>query len=58
MRSNVSKRTPFTFPDFSSETFCTYQRTSETGRYVTLTRDVDLRTLEPDRDVAALIPSC
>ena len=33
-------------------------KTSETNRYVTLARDVDLRTLAPGRDAAAAIPAC
>lgn len=37
--------------------FTSYLRTSETGSYVTLARDVDLRTVVPDR-VAAEIPRC
>ena len=36
----------------------TYIKTSETNRYVTLARDVDLRTLAPGRDAAAAIPAC
>jgi len=38
--------------------FTTYLRTTETGGYVTLARDVDLRTIVPDRDIAAEIPHC
>jgi len=38
--------------------FSTYLRTSETGSYVPLTRDVDLRSLDATRDIAALIPPC
>lgn len=38
--------------------FSTYLRTSETGAYVPLTADVDLRTLDAKRDIAALIPVC
>lgn len=36
----------------------TYIKTSETNRYVTLARDVDLRRLAPGRDAAAAIPAC
>jgi hypothetical protein len=36
----------------------TYIKTSETNRYVTLARDVDLRTLAAGRDAAAAIPAC
>jgi hypothetical protein len=36
----------------------TYIKTSETNRYVTLARDVDLRMLAPGRDAAAAIPAC
>jgi hypothetical protein len=36
----------------------TYIKTSETNRYVTLARDVDLRTLAAGRDTAAAIPAC
>jgi hypothetical protein len=36
----------------------TYLRTVETGGYVALTRDVDLRTMAPDKAIAAKIPSC
>ena len=35
-----------------------YIKTSETNRYVTLARDVDLRTLAAGRDAAAAIPAC
>lgn len=38
--------------------FTTYLRTSETGSYVTLARDVDLRTIVPDRAAAAQIARC
>jgi hypothetical protein len=38
--------------------FSTYLRTGETANYVPLARDVDLRSLDPTRDVAALIPPC
>jgi hypothetical protein len=38
--------------------FTTYLRTAETGSYVPLARDVDLRTLDPNRDLAASIPPC
>ena len=36
----------------------TYLRTGETGGYVPLTRDVDVRTLAPGRDVVAEMPIC
>lgn len=36
----------------------TYLRTAETGGYVPLTRDVDLRTIDPKQDLAAAIPPC
>jgi hypothetical protein len=36
----------------------TYLRTAETGGYVPLTRDVDLRTIDPQRDLAAAMPPC
>jgi len=36
----------------------TYVRTSETGRYVTLVRDLDLRSLAPGQDAVADIPPC
>jgi hypothetical protein len=38
--------------------FTTYLSTVETGGYVALARDVDLRTLAPGRDIAAEIPRC
>lgn len=38
--------------------FTTYLKTEETGSYVPLARDVDLRTIDQNRDVAALIPAC
>lgn len=38
--------------------FTTYLRTQETDGYVPLTRDVDLRTISPGRDLAAEIPMC
>jgi hypothetical protein len=38
--------------------FTTYLKTAETGDYVPLARDVDLRTFDPNRDLAALIPAC
>jgi hypothetical protein len=38
--------------------FTTYLRTSETKTYVPLAADVDLRTIDPKRDIAALIPAC
>ena len=36
----------------------TYLKTGETGDYVPLARDVDLRTVLPGRDVTAEIPIC
>jgi hypothetical protein len=36
----------------------TYILTSETGRYVALARDVDLRALAPGQDAVAAIPAC
>jgi hypothetical protein len=39
-------------------TFSTYLRTSETGTYVPLTMDVDLRSIDPTRDISAIIPPC
>lgn len=39
-------------------TVTTYLRTAETDGYVPLTRDVDLRTIDPQRDLAAAIPPC
>ncbi len=36
----------------------TYLRTAETGGYVPLARDVDLRTIDPQKDLAAAIPPC
>jgi hypothetical protein len=36
----------------------TYLRTAETGGYVPLARDVDLRTIDPAKDLAAAIPPC
>ena len=36
----------------------TYLRTAETGGYVPLARDLDLRTISPGRDVATEIPPC
>jgi len=38
--------------------FTTYLRTAETVDYVTVARDVDLRTLLPGRDIAAYTPRC
>jgi hypothetical protein len=38
--------------------FTSYLRTVETGSYVTLARDVDLRTIAPGREIAAEIPAC
>lgn len=36
----------------------TYLKTSETNGYVPLARDVDLRSFEAERDIAAMIPEC
>src|SRR5215510_11829345 len=36
----------------------TYLKTAETGGYVPLARDVDLRTIVPGRDVTQEIPAC
>ena len=36
----------------------TYLKTAETGAYVPLARDVDLRTIVPGRDVTQEIPAC
>lgn len=36
----------------------TYLRTAETGSYVTLARDVDLRTLAPEHAIVERIPRC
>jgi hypothetical protein len=36
----------------------TYLKTAETGGYVPLARDVDLRTIIPGRDIMAEIPPC
>src|SRR5262245_12386261 len=38
--------------------FSTFLRAAEIGEYIALTRDVDLRTLAPGRDLAAIIPPC
>jgi hypothetical protein len=38
--------------------FTTYLRTAETGGYVVLTRDVDLRSVARGRDLAAEMPVC
>src|SRR5262249_13064918 len=38
--------------------FTTYLRTQETGGYVPLARDLDLRTVSAGRDLAAEIPPC
>ncbi|WP_137043934.1 hypothetical protein [Pseudolabrys sp. FHR47] len=38
--------------------FTTYLKTAETDSYVPLARDVDLRTFDTNRDLAALIPAC
>ena len=36
----------------------TFLRTAETGSYVTLARDVDLRTLAPEQALVDEIPRC
>lgn len=38
--------------------FTSYLRTQETGGYVPLARDVDLRTISAGRDIAAELPPC
>jgi hypothetical protein len=38
--------------------FTTYLRTAETGGYIVLARDVDLRTVAGNRDLAAEMPIC
>src|SRR5262249_34623897 len=38
--------------------FTTYLRTAETGDYVPLARDLDLRTVGGGGDIAALMPPC
>jgi hypothetical protein len=38
--------------------FTTYLRTPETGGYVTLAEDVDIRTLVPGRDLVSEMPTC
>ena len=38
--------------------FTTYLRTAETGGYIVLARDVDLRTVASNRDLAAEMPIC
>jgi hypothetical protein len=38
--------------------FSTYLKTAETGSYVPLVRDLDLRQFDPERDIAAMIPAC
>ncbi|MBI3436211.1 MAG: hypothetical protein HY056_14250 [Proteobacteria bacterium] len=38
--------------------FTTFLRTAETGEFIALARDVDLRALDPKRDIAAAIPAC
>lgn len=39
-------------------TVTTYLRTKETGAYVPLARDVDLRTFAPQTDIAAALTRC
>ncbi len=38
--------------------FSTFLRTAETGGYVTLARDIDLRSIAPNADVVAEISRC
>lgn len=38
--------------------FTTYLRTAETGGYVPLARDIDMRRVLPGRDLAAQMPAC
>jgi len=38
--------------------FSTYLKAAETGTYVPLARDLDLRTLDPNQDLAAKVPAC
>jgi hypothetical protein len=38
--------------------FTSWLKTAETGGYVALARDVDLRTLDGGQDIAARIPAC
>lgn len=38
--------------------FSTWLKTAETGGYVPLARDVDLRGLDPNQDIAAKVPPC
>ena len=38
--------------------FTTYLRTPETGGYLTLTEDVDMRTVVPGRDLVSEMPAC
>jgi hypothetical protein len=38
--------------------FTTYLRTPETGGYLTLAEDVDIRTLVPGRDLVSEMPTC
>jgi len=38
--------------------FTSWLKTAETGGYVALARDVDLRTLDAGQDIAAKIPAC
>ena len=38
--------------------FTSWLKTAETGGYVALARDVDLRTLDGGKDIAAKIPAC
>jgi hypothetical protein len=38
--------------------FTSWLKTAETGGYVALTRDADLRTIDGGQDIAARIPSC
>lgn len=38
--------------------FSTYLKTAETGGFVPLARDIDLRTLDPGQDIVAKVPLC
>jgi hypothetical protein len=38
--------------------FTSWLKTAETGGYVALARDVDLRTIKGGQDIAANIPAC
>lgn len=55
VRPDVCRNAPLTG---GSVLFTTYLKTAETGSYVVLARDVDLRTFDPNRVLVALIPAC